>query len=75
MTVKSQNRNIEAETRIIIVFTWNIGGYFMKHLCGCLEITPPKERSEIRFSSTTTMTISSKRGLWKKKTQLLGRVT
>jgi len=46
----------------------------MKYLCGCSEITPPKERSEIRFSATTTVIVNPKRGLWKKP-QILNRVT
>jgi len=46
----------------------------MKYLKGCSEITPPTERFKIRFSATTTKTVSQKRGLWKKP-QLLDRVT
>ena len=56
------------------MFTWNIGCYFMKFVFGCSEITPPRERSGIRFSATTTVTVNPKRVLWKKP-QILNRVT
>jgi hypothetical protein len=47
------------------VFTWNIGDYFIKYFYGYSKIKPPKERSKIRFSATTTVTIHLKKFLWK----------